>query len=93
MECPYCGAELEWEDSYGNRDYICYGKEDGKLGDIYRCPNNEGFDTKEDAIEYMLKKDISYDDWKEIVCDSALHNVSGSFYTDKQNNLYEGYPC
>lgn len=93
MECPYCGCELEWEDSYGNNNYIIYGDENGKSGDIYRCPNHEGFETKEEAIEYAAENNIEYDTWVDIVCDSSCHNVSGSFYTDKQGNLYEGYPC
>ena len=102
MECTYCGAELEYEDSYGNRDYIAYGNRNGKSGDIYRCPNHEGFSTKELALTYLqidedeleqYLKDNGLEDWEEIVCDSSTHNVSGSFYTDKQGNLYEGYPC
>lgn len=36
MECPYCGAELEYEDSFGR--FMGFG--DGKVvGYIYRCPN------------------------------------------------------
>ena len=54
MECPYCGAELELEDSYGTKEYIIYGDEKYKSGDIYRCPNAEGFDKIEDAIQYIL---------------------------------------
>ena len=80
MECTYCGAELNHEDSYGNHEYICHGDTIGKSGDIYRCPNHEGFETKEDAIEYALKSDICYENWEDIVCDSAMHNASGSFY-------------
>ena len=93
MKCPHCGAELEWEDSYGNRDYIIYGNQNGKAGDIYKCPNHEGFDIKEEAIKYAESINLEYEKWEEIVCDSACHSVSGSFYTDKQDNLYEGYPC
>ena len=26
-------------------------------------------------------------------CDSELFSVAGSFYTDEQGNLHEGYPC
>lgn len=93
MECPHCGAELELEDSYGNREYICYGNEKGKSGDIYRCPNHEGFANKEEAIAYAEKNNIEYEEWEEIRCDSSMHNVSGSFYTNKQGDLHEGYPC
>ena len=54
MECPYCGAELIEEDSFGNIDYICYGDRSGKRGDIYKCPNEEGFEEIEDVIDYIL---------------------------------------
>ncbi|WP_125154408.1 hypothetical protein [Clostridium rectalis] len=93
MECLYCNAELEWQDSYGNYDYICHGDINGKAGDIYRCPNCEGFDDKETAIQYAKDNDIGYQDWEEICCDSNYHSVCGGFYTDKQENLYEGYLC
>ena len=102
MECPYCGTELICEDSYGNHDYICHGDIIGKRGDIYSCPNHEGFKTREEALVYIEITDSeletylaenSYEDWEEISCDSAVHNVSGSFYTDLSGCLYEGYPC
>lgn len=102
MECPYCGAELEWEDSYGNSDYIIHGDESGKAGDIYRCPNHEGFKDAEAVLEYIdgndddleeYCKDCCLKGWEEVTCDSSMHGVSGSFYTDRQDNLYEGYPC
>ena len=93
MECPHCNAELEWEDSYGNKDYIIYGNQNGKMGDIYRCPNHEGFNSKEEAIEYAEMVGLEYEDWEEIVCQSSCNSISGSFYIDKQGNLYEGYPC
>jgi hypothetical protein len=93
MECTYCEVELEQKDSYGNHEYICHGDINGKSGDIFRCPNHEGFENKELAIEYAEANNIEYNDWEEIVCDSACHSVSGSFYTDRQGNLYEGYPC
>lgn len=102
MECPYCGKELEWEDSYGNKDYIIYGDEKGKSGDIYRCPNHEGFDSLEDVLEYIdgnendleeYCKDHGILGWDEVTCESCCNSVSGSFYTDKQDNLYDGYPC
>ena len=102
MECIYCGAELDWEDSYGNKSYIIYGDKDGKSGDIYRCPNHEGFESKDDLLNYLeIKesdldkycKDNGFDSWEEIACESCTHSVSGSFYTDSSGNLYEGYPC
>jgi len=27
------------------------------------------------------------------LCDSETFNVAGSFYTDNNGNLHEGYPC
>lgn len=93
MECTYCGAELEQEDSYGNHEYICHGDESGKSGDIFRCPNHEGFEDEQSAIEYAKTNGIEYNNWKEICCGSSCHRVSGSFYTDRQGDLFEGYPC
>lgn len=103
MECIYCGSELEQYDSYGNRDYVCHGDQNGKRGDIYKCPNNEGFEHINSAMEHIDAKDIfdleeylksnCLETWEDIVCDSSCHNVSGSFYTDNQENLHEGYPC
>lgn len=93
MECTYCGAELEQEDTWwlgipGKGEY---------QGEILRCPNHEGFKTEAEAIEY-ISDDVTTDikemeDWHEICCDSSIHFVSGGFYTDKQGNLHEGYPC
>ena len=92
MECPYCDAELVWEDTYG---YLCAHQSGEVLGKIYRCPNHEGFETEEEAREYA-KTDDDYDEttnWEDVFCGSCCHNVSGSFYTDNRDNLKEGYPC
>lgn len=67
MECPECGAELEWQDVYG---YFAAHQSGEKVGDIYKCPNAE-----------------------DETCDSCMHFVSGSFYTDEYGNLHAGYPC
>ena len=93
MECTYCGAYLEWEDSYGTLDYLRYGVVEGKRGDIYRCPNHEGFEDEDEAFDYAENNGVDYDDLGEVCCESMNHNVSGSFYTDINGNLYEGYPC
>lgn len=89
MECPYCNTELEWEDSYGIKEYINYGNENYKNGDIYKCPNREGFETKEEALNYddTCDEDI----WEYVACESGVFNRY--FYTDKQGDLHEGYPC
>ncbi|MEK6832735.1 MAG: hypothetical protein AABY32_01695 [Nanoarchaeota archaeon] len=69
IDCPICGAELEYTDYYGR----LFGHQDGKkLGEIYKCPNG-------------VEQNGS--------CDSELFSVAGSFYTDRQGNLHEGYPC
>jgi predicted RNA-binding Zn-ribbon protein involved in translation (DUF1610 family) len=84
-ECPHCGAELRYDDTY----FRGLGSAREKLGDIYRCPNHEGFPDEESARAY--EPDAA--EWEEVVCESAVHHVSGSFYTDKAGNLHEGYPC
>ena len=90
MECPYCEAELIYHDYYGKRDYNTLSGI-RRTGDIFKCPNHDGFDIEEEAREYASFDDIEYDDWEEIVCNSATFN--GYFYTDKSGNLREGYPC
>ena len=114
MECPYCGAELYQEDTWF-RGTVC--TEMSKMGEIYRCPNHEGFPSEEEARTYLTDTytgierttirdaveilegrlpgtvEELFPTWEEIVCDSASHHVSGSFYTDKYGALHEGYPC
>lgn len=96
MECTYCGADLIWTDYYGR---ICAHQDGKKLGDIFKCPNHEGFDSEEEAKKYEQQyhtmnnaQDANFN-WREIVCDSSCHHVSGSFYTDEAGGLHEGYPC
>lgn len=98
MDCPYCGAELVWD------DYWMRGVGGNKEGDIYRCPNSEGFDSYEDAEDYainmcecdtleeLLGKE-GLECWENITCGSSMFSVCGSFYTDKSGELFEGYPC
>lgn len=103
MECLYCGAELEWYDSYGDKDYVIYGDSNGKRGDIYKCPHAKGFDTIEEVMKYLnltyvcqlndYLRENELDSWEDVVCESETHSVCGSFYTDTNENLYEGYPC
>lgn len=101
MECPYCGAELVWEDSYNSGfpeswsgtagNGLHYPSTYKKLGDIFRCPNFEGFEDLEEAREYQ--KEYGQDDsaLEDIICNSSIFN--GFFYTDLYGSLYEGYPC
>lgn len=95
MNCPYCGAELDYHDYYGNKDFIIYGI-GKKSGDIYKCPNYERFSDLDEAQEYLDKtgqtlESIGVTSLEEVVCDSYMFN--GNFYTDQRDNLYEGYPC
>jgi hypothetical protein len=78
MECPYCGAELNCIDYYGKTKYadhyyIYPQSWIEKEGDIFKCPNSDGFEDCEEC------------------CDSNMFN--GHFYTDRNDNLHEGYPC
>lgn len=105
LECPYCGAELDCTDYYGHIQYANHYYEYPqswieKEGDIYKCPNCEGFESLEDVLEYIdgneddleqYLKENGLTSWEEVVCESNTHN--GSFYTDRSGNLYDGYPC
>lgn len=86
QSCPHCGAELVYSDSWGR---IRGGFMELKRGDIYRCPNHVGFPSQEEALAYEPEAT----NWEEVVCHSAVHHVSGSFYTDQSGNLHDGYPC
>lgn len=95
MECPNCNAELEYNCQYG---YLASHQSGEVLGNIYTCPNHEGFDTKEEAETYLAEigetvESLNLVEWEEVTCDSSMYHVSGSFYTDKNDNLHEGYPC
>lgn len=95
MECPYCNAELIHKDTWG---YLASHQSGEVLGQIYICPNADGFETQEETNDYLETTEESLEDlglvtWEELVCESANHHVSGSFYTDKNDNLKEGYPC
>lgn len=87
MDCPYCGMGLSHHDSYG---FFASHQTGEKIGDIFKCPNAEGFEDENCAREH--DPDFT-ENWEELVCQSAVHYVSGSFYTDKLGNLQEGYPC
>ena len=95
MECPYCNTELNHEDTWG---YLAQHQSGEVLGQIYRCPKHEGFESEEEVKTFLTETDQTLEDlgvatWEEVTCDSAMHSVSGSFYTDKQDNLHNGYPC
>jgi len=95
MECIYCEHELTHQDTWG---FLAAHQSGEVKGQIYSCLNADGFDTEEDVIEYLGKteqtmEELECDTWEDVKCDSSMHHVSGSFYTDKQDNLHEGYPC
>ncbi len=97
FECTYCGADLVYEDTYGQGAY--WVKDNKPSGAIYRCPNSGGFSEEAEAINY-LKQEGQYDSffkahftWEEVLCESNVLSVSGSFYTDVNGDLQEGYPC
>lgn len=92
-ECIYCGAELVHEDTWGVGPY--WRHDNDPEGEIYRCPNHNGFDTEEAAWKYVVDfgADPYEGSWEDIACDSGCHHVSGMFYTDQSGELKEGYPC
>ena len=95
MVCPICNGYLIDKGAWG---YLASHQSGEVLGHTFICSNAEGFNTKAQAIEYLHSTDQSMDDlgvteWEEITCDSSMHSVSGSFYTDKQGDLHSGYPC
>lgn len=95
MECPYCGSDLVGTDWYyiGNYSAGDYQKQ----GDIFSCPNSESFENLEEAELYVKLNDLTIGEGKdfetleEVCCESG--NWNGHFYTDKHDDLLEGYPC
>ena len=90
MQCPDCEAEMEHHDTFGK---FARGVMYQKAGDIYCCPNSEGFGDADELQRYR-KVHPELDSVKDeaIVCGSAVNN--GTFYTyDGSENLHEGYPC
>ncbi|CAH9014760.1 conserved hypothetical protein [Vibrio phage 501E54-1] len=95
-ECIYCGAELEHHDTWGIGAY--WQRENKPEGEVYRCPNHEGFEDCESAVNWYIgyydeHPDQQLEDWTQISCESITHHVSGMFYTDRSGDLKEGYPC
>lgn len=95
MECPYCWAELQYSTSYGNKEYIIRWTAP-KTWDIYYCENADWFSTNEEAEKYLIDNgQVLWDDesLEDVKCDSNCFNVIWSFYTDRNWNLHEGFPC
>lgn len=95
MECPICGSELYYNGPWG---YLASHQSGEVLGHTYTCENADGFDSEIAVNDYLERtdqtlEDLGVEEWFEVTCDSSMHHVSGSFYTDKQNNLHNGYPC
>ena len=97
MECPNCGCELHFSSSFGNRDYIVYGDQSGKVGEIFECPNHDGFeDDPNEAQKYLEKRgetleSLGLTSIEEVVCENG--QGGRHYYTDKSGYLHEGYPC
>lgn len=97
MECPNCGAELICTDYYGRGNHAAYEKYGygwTKLGDIYTCPNREGFEDEADCMEYISAGGIDetlssmdWNSWEDGCCSDT------GYYTDQDGDLHEGYPC
>lgn len=95
MNCTYCGCELEDQGPYG---YLASHQSGEVLGRVFKCVNNDGFQNEVEVADYLERtgqklEDLNVDRWEDATCDSGMHHVSGSFYTDKNNNLHVGYPC
>ncbi len=95
MNCPYCNSELIDGGVYG---FLASHQSGEILGNTYKCPNSEGFETELEAIEYLdlidsCLEDLGVTTWEDVSCESAVHSVCGSFYTDNNDNLHNGYPC
>ena len=78
-ECIYCGAELQYEDTWGVGAY--WQQDNNPEGEIYRCPNHDGFEEEQEVVDY-LKQENQYDafftkhfSWDEVMCESNIHNV------------------
>lgn len=98
MECPFCGAELICIDYYGYRQvaehyYIYPQSWIEKEGDIYKCPNSDGFENLEEAKKYLEEneKELGNINLEEVCCYCNCFN--GYFYTNSKGTLFEGYPC
>lgn len=79
MDCPCCGTELVYHDSYGRFS----AHQDGhKAGDIYHCPRGRA--------DYIDGEELAEG---QKPCDSASFHVGGCWYTDDRGELHEGYPC
>jgi len=84
MECPYCDSELEQIDTW----WLGIPGKGKRMGGIYVCPVGSGQDEKPMAERVAERLRYGYDG-----CPSAVFSVAGSFYTDKNGELHEGYPC
>lgn len=95
MFCPYCNNELFYVDSYGSSSDLSSGN---PIGQIYKCYNSEGYNSIDEILEYLVftnrtMKSLGLKNLEDVVCDSAMHHVTGYFYTDISGNLHNGYPC
>jgi len=92
MGCPYCEAELDSIDVYG---YLARHQSGEVLGEIYKCPNHDGFKDEQQAERYLNEisetlESLGVKSWEEVICENSFGN--GFYYTNKSGDLLEGYP-
>lgn len=93
MICPFCEENLIYDGPWGR---LAQHQSGEIFGYTFYCSNSEGFESEDEANRYLNRigttlKELNLSNWEELTCISAAH--SGHFYTDKDDNLYEGYPC
>jgi hypothetical protein len=81
MNCPYCGAELDWE-------YDWYNYKNEEI-DIFVCLNFE--DSMENVPDEVIDKNIKRE-LSDTYCNNSYHIVKNVYYTiDEEYKLNEGY--
>lgn len=87
---------MHFSSSFGNKAYIIYGDQSGKVGDIFECPHFDGFEETSEAKSYLNDKGESLESlgitsYEEVICENG--QGGRHYYTDLSGNLNEGYPC
>ena len=105
MNCQHCNSELIHTDIYGSgrlsyfygtaANGIRYPSTYQHIGDIYKCPRSEGFESEKEAEAYLKEigetlESLGCDTWEYVCCGSGDHN--GYSYTERDNHK-DGYPC
>lgn len=58
MECQYCNAELIYDCEWGVGHWY---RENNPEGEIYKCPNSQGFEEVQEALDYVEANES--EDW------------------------------